>query len=161
MSPGSTAFKHPLVLVLLRLLEVIVHPLLRRFFRPSINHVPQIIIIQFNYTLYISYLTSPFSALHSNNATATWVTSLNQNTYIIHWFKMRFMRQDAITTCTKIQLFFYSAIFFSHIPTPSSYSELFWHIQKKLSWLFPEPFSKSEESHTPKSFYLTNPERVN
>lgn len=69
--PGSTAFKHPLVLVLLRLLEVIVHPLLRRFFRPSINHVPQIIIIQFNYTLYISYLTSPFSALHSNNATAT------------------------------------------------------------------------------------------
>jgi hypothetical protein len=75
-----TAFKHPLVLVLLRLLEVIVHPLLRRFFRPSINHVPQIIIIQFNYTLYISYLTSPFSALHSNNATATWVTSLNQNT---------------------------------------------------------------------------------
>ena len=116
MSPGSTAFKHPLVLVLLRLLEVIVHPLLRRFFRPSLNHVPQIIIIQFNYTLYISYLTSPFSALQSNNATATWVTSLNQNTSIIHWFKMRFMRQDVITTCTKIQLFFYSAFFFLTSP---------------------------------------------
>lgn len=73
---------------------------------------------------------------------------------------MRFMQQDAKTTCTKIQLFFYSAIFFfsNTLPPPLPDIEGYMHIQKKLSWLLTELFS---ESHAPKPFYLTNPERVN